>query len=196
MKLLFRHAVTAAHCCPETSYESKCCCLHCACSTPSTEGEHMYCVNFLLNCKADPNVPCEKRQDSTPLCDAAGLGNTKVVERLLRVKADASLKAHDGRVPHEYAFDNGHTELSALLLDAFHGVGSQECTGQAADSPPSSPSTRNETMEQGAISPDRPASASASLQGTTTTTNTLEPVPCIAQLSSYLTRRPKRYCPY
>ncbi|MDZ7720576.1 MAG: ankyrin repeat domain-containing protein [Balneolaceae bacterium] len=71
-------------------------------------------VELLLENGADPNIK-DSVEGWTPLMYAAAEGNVEVIEVLLDYNADVSLLDSDGESAADFARNNGHSEVVALL---------------------------------------------------------------------------------
>jgi ankyrin repeat protein len=76
-------------------------------------------VRMLLEAGADPNA--RSATEGTPLHTAAFTGNVAVTETLLKAGADPEARDRKGYLPLDYARDQSHPEVAALLHDAVLG---------------------------------------------------------------------------
>jgi ankyrin repeat protein len=104
VKLLLEHDVKV----DPRDGEGKTPLLH-ACTGPFAET-----VAILIDAGADVNA-AESTESFTPLMMAAGLGETDVVEILLRNKADKTIKDEDDEMAIDHARNSGHAQIIKLL---------------------------------------------------------------------------------
>ena len=80
----------------------------------AASGANAETVKFLLESGADVNA-VDTNEKFTALMHAAAEGQTKVVEILLKHKADPELRDADGDTALVFAQNNGHANVIRLL---------------------------------------------------------------------------------
>jgi ankyrin repeat protein len=66
------------------------------------------------------------------LCQAAGLGNLSLVQRLIDIGEDVSVKANDGSTPLHCASRAGHVDVLVLLLESGCALSENNCMSRTA----------------------------------------------------------------
>lgn len=72
-------------------------------------------VEFLIGVGADINCDETGNGNSSPLHMACAYGHLEVVKMLLKNGANPNLKSKDGKLPRDYASENGHENILRIL---------------------------------------------------------------------------------
>jgi hypothetical protein len=96
--------------------------LHCAVGSPTQDSSPIAlrqeeCVRLLLEHGAE--VDATDKTGGTPLMDAAWFGCTRSVTRLLRAKADPTLRDNRGRTAADLARERGHIHIAETIFAAM-----------------------------------------------------------------------------
>ena len=75
---------------------------------------HLKACQFLLKCKADPNIP--NNLGESPLHQAADNSLYQIAELLLQFKADPNLQQNEGDTPLHHAAFRGDSKMVSILL--------------------------------------------------------------------------------